>query len=303
MSDASLPLVPFTRRQAEGLGVSRGRLRSLVAAGSVRRLLRDVYVLGDVPESPDLRLDALRLVISPEHIACDRTAAWLHGVDLSALGESPARVRPEVCVLRGVAPSQRPELRTRTRDLTSRDVVRVGELLATTPLRTALDLGCVLRRRNALAAMERLAALHDLRSEQLAAELSRYRRRRGVIQLRDLVPLIDVRSESPAETWTRLAIHDAGLPRPESQWEVVVEGKVFRLDLAYPEKLLAIEYDGEEFHSAPADRDRDRRRRDILRRAGWHIIVVTRGGLTDRGSQHWLAELRSELASDPLVLR
>jgi len=298
-----LPAGPFTRREAEGLGITRGRLRAMVADGSVRRVLSSVYAAGDVPETLELRVAALGLIVGPDHIACDRTAAWIHGVDLLSLGESPARARPEVCVVRGRAPSERPEVRSRSRDLARRDVVRAGGLLVTTPLRTALDIGCILRRRDALAAMDRLGNLHGVRTLDLLAELPRFRRRRGVLQLRELIPLIDVRAESPAETWTRLAIHDAGLPAPVSQWEVYVDGRVFRLDFAYPERLLAVEYDGTEFHSDPADVERDRERRDLLRRAGWRVIVVARDGLTAAGSTRWLSDLRGELARDPVVLR
>lgn len=299
-----LPSVPFTRSQAESLGITRGRLRSLVAAGDVRSVLRSVYVANDSPDSPELRIFALGLVMGHEHVACDRTAAWIHGVDLASMGESAARSRPEVCVLRGADPSERPELRTRTRDLLPTDVMVKGDLLVTTPLRTTLDLGCILRRRDAMAAMDRLCAVEGVSKQALTDELPRYRRRRGVVQLRSLVPLVDPEAESPAESWTRLAIHDAGLPLPVSQWEVWIAGRLVRLDLAYPERLVAVEYDGAEFHTRAADVARDTERRQLLAMAGWQVIVVRRDSLTSYGAPRlWLDELCAALERDPLVLR
>ena len=47
--------------------------------------------------------------------------------------------------------------------------------------------------------------------------LPRFRRRRGVVQLRELLELVDARIESARESWTWLEIHDAGLPLPEPQ--------------------------------------------------------------------------------------
>lgn len=66
----------------------------------------------------------------------------------------------------------------------------------TTPLRTALDLGCLLRAREAIAALDAFARLHGIPTALLTAELPRFKRRRGVRQLRTLVPLVDGRAES-----------------------------------------------------------------------------------------------------------
>ena len=45
--------------------------------------------------------------------------------------------------------------------------------------------------------------------------------------------------------------------------------------MAYTRLKIAIEYDGEEFHTDDVDREHDERRRDALRRKGWIVIVVT----------------------------
>jgi Protein of unknown function (DUF559) len=72
------------------------------------------------------------------------------------------------------------------------------------------------------------------------------------------------------------------LPPPVPQFTVVDLDGFFlaRVDLAWPGRLLAIEYDGQ-WH---ADRDqltRDRRRLRALNAAGWQVYPVTRDDLRD----------------------
>ena len=173
----------------------------------------------------------------------------------------------------------------------------IGGVRVTIPLRPALDLGCCLHRREALAALEAFMRLHVLTHEQLGLGALRFFRRRGVVQLRQLIPLADPRSESARESWTRLAIIDAGLPCPELQYWIEIDGvPIFRLDLAYPRHRIAIEYDGEEFHGrTPEQREHDELRRDWLERNGWTVIVVKRGDFTGTGLERWLNEVRAAL--------
>ena len=94
----------------------------------------------------------------------------------------------------------------------------------------------------------------------------KYFRRRGVVQLRELAALVDPRAESQGESWTRIEMHDQGLPRPEVNWWVYDHGvPKYRLDLAYPHAKVAIEYDGEEFHTSQEDKQADAERRALAR--------------------------------------
>jgi hypothetical protein len=256
-----------------------------------------------VPDSAELRIQALGHVVHAGHVACDRTAAWLHGVDV--FERKHGDVPPiEVCVLRGGSPSGRPEIRSRTRDLAAEDVERAGSVLVTTPLRTALDLGCILRRRDALAALDQFRRHHGLTEQALARSAARYFRRRGVVQLRALIPLSDPRAESPRESWTRLAIVDAGLPAPVPQYEIEQDGAViFRLDHGYPEHRVAVEYDGVDFHHSDEQLEHDARRRAWLRTRGWRVLVVRTGDFTGVRLGAWLAELRHALRTTYSNLR
>jgi hypothetical protein len=131
----------------------------------------------------------------------------------------------------------------------------------------------------------------------MAGAAVRYFRRRGVVQLRRLIPLADPRAESPRESWTRLEIHDAGLPAPVLQHWVDVDGvPTYRLDHAYPRHRTAVEYDGEEFHDRTEEQRRhDRERRDWLDGDGWTVVVVRKGDFGGGRSDRWLRELRRAL--------
>jgi len=76
-----------------------------------------------------------------------------------------------------------------------------------------------------------------------------------------------------------------------------VEGvPIFRLDLAYPRARIAIEYDGEEFHSSPEDKQADSERRASLEGHGWVVIVLDKNSFTDEALDAWINDVRRALA-------
>jgi transcriptional regulator with AbiEi antitoxin domain of type IV toxin-antitoxin system/uncharacterized protein DUF559 len=295
MDRPMLPDHPFTRFELADVGLTSWQLRSLLRARTVRRVLTGVYVDASLADSTQLRAHAAARVLTPNAVLCDRTAAWLHGVDLRWQRQRDWVPPLEAFVLRGAARVQRRQTMGGERDLAARDVMEVHGVRVTTPLRTALDLGARLGRCEALAALDALSRAYDLAHEELQRELPRYRRRRGVVQLRELVALCDARAESPGESWTRLTILDAGLPPPEPQVWVTEDGReIFRLDLAYRHARVAVEYDGEEHHGE-LQRAADSARRDWLRSRGWTVVVVRKDGFTDPGRVAWLRQLRQAL--------
>jgi hypothetical protein len=290
------PTTPFTWREAERLGISRHRLDDALRNHEIRRVLTGVFVRNDQPDSIELRTAAALRVISPFAVVCDRTAAWVHGIDVLTYFELDVVPPLETFVLRGHHRTSRPECIGGERDLHVADICVVNGLRVTTPLRTALDLGCKLSRRMALAALDAFMRHHGITHEEMRRALPRYFRRRGVIQLRQLIPLADPRAESVGESWTRLEIVDAGLPAPQPQCWVSVDGRpTYRLDLAYPRAKVAVEYDGREFHEGDARRVADERRRAWLRRTGWTVIVVDKDSFSADALAAWLGELRSAL--------
>jgi very-short-patch-repair endonuclease len=77
------------------------------------------------------------------------------------------------------------------------------------------------------------------------------------------------------ESEARLAMYDGGLPPPVLQYEIVDHyGQVWRVDFAWPDQRLAVEYDGFEWHSSPEALRRDRQKRAALTEMGWRVLSI-----------------------------
>ncbi len=150
-------------------------------------MLRGVYVEAGIEDTPLLRAQAAKLVISPHSVLCDRTAAWVLGCDAHEYRELDVIAPIESYVLRGHDPTDRPECAGGTRDLHPVDWFVMDGVRVTTPVRTAMDLGCKLNRRTALAAMDALMRAYGFTVDDMMRMLPRYFRRRGVRRLRRLV--------------------------------------------------------------------------------------------------------------------
>ena len=149
------PDQPFTLADLKVLEIPEGRLRRAVRDGEVRAVVRGVFVLATIPDTLELRALGVARVVRPHHVVTDRTAAWLLGIDVFVWAEHDLVPVVETCALRGHEPTTLAGVDGRTRDLRPGDITTVHGVSVTTPLRTALDLGCSLRRREAYAAIER----------------------------------------------------------------------------------------------------------------------------------------------------
>ncbi len=246
--------------------------------GSLRRVVRGVYVDETVPDSLDVRARALTLVVPSSAVVVDATAAWLRGVSVLAPGDHI--LIPKVSIVR---PLDEHRIRTGVtagglRGLRPGDVEVLHGVRVTTALRTALDLGRLTRRDQAIGALDALLRTGEFSRHQLIVSLDRFKGYRGVRQLRELAPLADGRAESPGESVLRLRWLDAGLPAPDLQIRFLdSQGRLrYRGDLGLARIRLLVEYDGSDFHSSPAQRAHDDRRRAWLRSQGWVVVVVRR---------------------------
>lgn len=157
-----------------------------------------------------------------------------------------------------------------------------GPVRLATPIRLTVDL---LINRRLRRSLPRTVGLLDaiLRAELVDGStlvgVLKQRHEHGIVRAREALDLADPRAESVPESELRVWLTQAGLA-PEVQVEVFDQFGRFlgRLDLAYREYKVAVEYDGE-WHSEGDQPELDARRRERLRAAGWEVIVVTKDQL------------------------
>jgi Protein of unknown function (DUF559) len=123
-------------------------------------------------------------------------------------------------------------------------------------------------------------ALHRrlVRIEELKRWADTHAGYRGIGQLKRVLDLAEPASESPMETRLRMLLVLAGLPRPSVQVSLYDEAGVFvaRPDLCYPERRLALEYDGGIHRNNLVA---DNRRQNRLLDAGYRVFRFTAGDI------------------------
>jgi very-short-patch-repair endonuclease len=258
--------VPFTRAQATATGISDSALRS----SPWRQVLRGVWAHVDVRDDRDLRLAAARLVLPSRAVVCGLSAAWIWGADVRRADELDVHVS----FPRGGRVRPRPGLRVCQETLAPNDIWRLREVAITSPTRTAFDCLRLLRGAERVVVADALTHLGRTTVRELREYFAGQQRLRNLRVGEALLDDIEPLAESPTESRLRLAVVTAGLPRPVAQFEVYTPAGAFvaRVDLAYPELRLAIEYDGA-WHWKR--RREDDRRRDALRALGWTVLVYS----------------------------
>ncbi|MDQ4503339.1 hypothetical protein [Sinomonas sp. ASV322] len=118
----------------------------------------------------------------------------------------------------------------------------------------------------------------------LLEAVNRARHRRGVAAARAIMARATALSESAGETRTRLLLESLPIPRAVQQFEVLVEGSVYRLDFAWPDLRVALEFDGLSKYVGDEPTDqvllRERARENALVGHGWVIVRITWADLT-----------------------
>ena len=239
-----------------------------------RRLFRGVYVHRDVPVTHALRAHAA-CVLLPAAVVTGRSAAVLWGVDLAAGTDDV-----EVTVPSSSHPSRLPGLRVRRSDLPRAHRGRRGGIPVTTAEATTVRLAELLDGDAAVVAVDQMVAagVVDLAAVRTLAEGGRGA---GSARARRACALADGLAESPQETRLRLLLLRSALPAPIAQYRVRDGGRVVaRVDFAWPDHKVALEYDGL-WHGEPGQFAKDRRRLNQLTAAGWRVIFVTSADLRD----------------------
>ncbi|GAB2548450.1 hypothetical protein GCM10027167_63160 [Nocardia heshunensis] len=163
--------------------------------------------------------------------------------------------------------------------------VEVDGLLVTTPARTVVDLALTLPLDVAVVAGDALAGAFGLTALELADELAQAKGRYGIGKAKQVVGMVDGRSQSIGESLSRLMIHRHGLPRPGSQGNVFTpDGRfVARVDFYYEAAGVVCEFDGPTAYGRllrpgqdlATTVARERTRETYLRTLGFEVIRWT----------------------------
>lgn len=265
------------------MGYNSRRIKALLDSGQIHRLRYGCYMRTS-------RWEAL----GPRNRALQRIAAHAHGTLTTSAGAftyshlSAARlhglflygVNDKVHVLHPVRPAPDrwgKDVRAHTGSIPERDVATVRGLRATTLERTIADCARMLSYPMALVIVDhglRLGADSAYLEEIAASAIGK----RGVRTLRKALENSDVRSESAGETLTRELMQRLRIRMPEPQFQVRTRLNQHRMDFAWEEEKLALEFDGRTkyFDYKPTEEVifQERRREKALMEDGWRFIRI-----------------------------
>jgi hypothetical protein len=255
---------PFIGSEALGCGaLSWHQLRT-----QYRAVFPNVYLSNGIEPSLQQRITAAWLWSHRQGTISGAAAAALHGAKWIADDVLVELIHSNPRSPRGV--------------LTRRDVLFDGETQTidgcevTTPARTAFDIGRRGARRLAVARLDALARATGFKVDDVLDVAKCHPGSRGLRQLEAVLGLGDPGAESPQESYLRLLLVEGGLPRPQTQ--IAVLGTygfpIAYLDMGWPDRMVAVEYDGDQHRTDRRQYVKDIRRIEMLERMGWIIVRV-----------------------------
>ena len=265
----------ITRRQALTCGLSPDAIRNRLERGVWVRVHTGLYAVAGIPLDRGHEILGAILRVDGPAWASHATAARLWGFRDVPDG------RTEITVLLHQRVKVAGVVAHRSGTLTDGDLRELDGIPVLAPARTIVDL-------SARVGPTMLARLVDdglrRRVLSLAALHAVFRHLPSKAPGRSPVNLRRVLSErtvgfhpgdSELERSVLRTIVEAGLPAPVVQHRVEVGGRTYFLDLAYPDRRIAIEVDGFVFHHDRRSFDHDRERQNDLVTAGWTVLRFT----------------------------
>lgn len=263
---------PFRGSEAIAAGVvTRGQL----AGPLYQQVYRDVYIPAGMPLTHPVRCECAALVLPGDAAITGRSAATVRGTELAFPGDPvEAAVGLETRVFRRAGVDLR---RCEVRDDEAEPWSRVR---LATPSRMAFDLLLDQPLPDAVADLDAVLRTGLVDRQQMARFLDG-RHDRGIVGARQALVLADPRAESRPESRVRVHLVRAGLAPEVQYWIEDARGRLARVDLAFPEQQVAVEYDGQWRENEMWALNRDRDRLNRVQAAGWEIVFVTAALLRD----------------------
>lgn len=264
----------FRGAHARMAGLSPRQMVDRIAERRWQELHHDVYRVNGAPICWEASLLAACWAGGFRAVASRRSAAALHGLP------GGRRDIVEITCPRWRRARHDGLLVHETKALSPIDVELVSGIPTTTPARTLFDLGGVCRAGLVELALEnalRRGLVSEAELVATAKRLSRSGRPGGPILRQLLLARAPKQrpTESEMETLLLQALRAHGLPAPIPQHEVWRGSLCLgRVDAAYPDEKIAIEYDSDEFHTGRGPTKHDRARRHELIAASWLPIDV-----------------------------
>lgn len=284
MADAAR--VPLTTRGPHGVfigshAVAEGAVtRRQLQSGLYRRLMRNVYADPGLGADHRLYARGAMLVMPDNAVLGGRSAAAWYDAPFASAQDPVLVVAPVDSTWRGPR-----GVRVHRREVRPQEVRVIddaeGVLRLTTPLRTAWEIAALESIPTAVGLLDAMVRAEHLGREQLERMVVDGRGRWGSRRVAKVVPLVDGRSQSPPESWVRVACVRAGLPKPVPQFVVRAAGRwLGEVDLAWPEHRLIVEYEGPHHFDELQIRKDDRRYARFVA-AGWRVIRLSAVDLRD----------------------
>jgi hypothetical protein len=255
---------PFIGSEAVAAGIAtHSQLRRRYT-----RLYRDVYIAAGAELTPLVRSRGAWLWSRRRGVIAGFSAAALHGSKWVDTG------RPVDIIHDNRHPQ--PGLQVWGDRLECDEFDLADGVPVTNATRTALDLACWYPTTTAVASIDALARATELKMADVELLAARYRGRRGLEHARVSLDLVDAGAQSPKETWLRLVLLRAGLPRPQTQIPVIDEFScvIGYLDMGWEDVKVAVEYDGDHHRSDRSQYNWDIRRLERLQGRGWIVVRV-----------------------------
>lgn len=278
---------PTDRRSAHADGITDWHLRHR----DVVRTSRNTYLPPGAAGQLRRRIDAVLLGAPADAIVSHVTAAalWRFQVPLA-----PDEGRVHLTVPPGSRVRSRADRRIHCSSVPDPETRMLDDLRVTSPGRTWIDLAGSLTPGALLAVTDQMLE-RKFPEDEFFRILARSPGRRGLATARRIVPVADGKAGSPMESVLRWLIHEAGLPRPVLQYVIrdAVGRFLARVDLAWPERRVVVEFDGN------VHRDRrvfveDLRRQNGIVLADWRVLRFSSADVLGR-PKITLATLRAAL--------